>query len=45
MILQTPVLRICISCRETFESEAFSDNDQLETIQDSEISAKEERKR
>ena len=31
--------------QETFQEENFSDSDQLENIQDSEISAKEERKR
>ena len=31
--------------QETYEEEIFSDSDQLETIQDGEISAKEERKR
>ena len=31
--------------QETYEEETFSDSDQLETVQDSEISAKEERKR
>ena len=30
---------------ETFEEENFSDSDQLEAVQDGEISAKEERKR
>ena len=30
---------------EQYEEEEFSDNDQLENLQDSEISAKEERKR
>ena len=45
MIFKKPVMRICISCRETYEEENFSDGDQLENIQDSEIAAKEERKR
>ena len=31
--------------QETFEEETFSDSDQLETVQEGEISAKEERKR
>ena len=31
--------------QETYEEETFSDSDQLETVQDGEISAKEERKR
>ena len=31
--------------QEAYEEEAFSDSDQLEAVQDGEISAKEERKR
>ena len=31
--------------QETYEEETFSDSDQLETVQDGEVTAKEERKR
>ena len=77
MTKQTPVMRICISCRKTYDRKHLikitkdhkqgimfqkgmgrsayicnskkcysdSDNDQIDNIQDSEISVKEERKR